>query len=49
MLNKIEKLEVYSTSPDGTCWITHPTTKDFMDKINEIIDYLNKKEEPTNE
>lgn len=38
---KIEKLESYSTSNDGYYWIRHPNQDDIVNKINEIIDYLN--------
>lgn len=37
----IEKLETYSTSSmDGRYCVRHPNAEDFMDKINEIIDYI---------
>lgn len=41
---KIEKLDYYSTSPDGYHWIQHPTKDDVVNKINEIIDFINKSE-----
>lgn len=44
MQNKIEKLEYYSGSPDGRIWIEHPNLVDVIDKINELIDLLNKEE-----
>ena len=42
MRNEIEKLEYYSSSPDGRICIIHPTLDDIVDKINEIIDLINK-------
>ena len=42
MQNEIEKLEYYSSSPDGIHCIIHPTLDDVVNKINEIIDLLNK-------
>ncbi len=44
MPNKIKKLEYYSGSPDGRIWIRHPNLDDVVDKINELIDLLNKEE-----
>lgn len=41
---KIEKLFRCSSSPDGYIWIQHPTNEDLMNKINEIIDYINNME-----
>lgn len=39
----IEKLDYYmgKTSYDGFNWVERPTRKDFIDKINEIIDVVN--------
>ena len=42
MPNKIEKLEYYSGSSDGRNWVRHPNLDDVVDKLNEIIDLLNK-------
>ena len=43
MQNEIEKLEYYySTSLDGRTCINHPNLNDIIDKLNEIIDFLNK-------
>ena len=42
MRNEIEKIEYYSSSPDGRNYIIHPTLDDVVNKINEIIDLLNK-------
>ena len=41
---QIEKLERYSTSDDGCLWYDHPTKSDMINKINEIIDYINSAE-----
>lgn len=41
---QIEKLRQYKTSDDGYYWIQHPTGDDIVDKINEIIDYINSSE-----
>ena len=38
---QIEKLREYKTSNDGYYWIQHPTCDDIVDKVNEIIDYIN--------
>ena len=38
---RIEKLESYSTSNDGYYWIRHPNNDDIVNKINEIIEYIN--------
>lgn len=38
---QIEKLTKYSTSDDGYHWYDHPTKEDMVNKINEIIDYIN--------
>ena len=42
MQNKIEKLEYYNSSPDGRTCVNHPNFDDIIDKLNEIIDFLNK-------
>ena len=44
MQNKIEKLSEYTSSPDGYSCYRHPNAIDLMEKINEIIDYINEKE-----
>ena len=41
MAERIEKLDYYSTAKDGCEWVLHPTEGDIVDKINELIDYLN--------
>lgn len=41
---QIEKLREYKTSDDGYYWIQHPTGDDIVNKINEIIDYINSSE-----
>lgn len=46
----IEKLEYYSsgsTSRDGlyVLWERHPNQEDIVEKINEIIDYINNADE----
>lgn len=46
----IEKLEYYrtaNTDRDGCAreWTSHPSLEDIIDKINEIIEYLNRGEE----
>ena len=46
----IEKLEYYRTAKidkDGCVreWTSHPNLDDIIDKINEIIEYLNRGEE----
>ena len=41
----IKKLTEYKSSKDGCYWTLHPNTEDFMNKINEIIDYINRNEE----
>ena len=49
---KIDKLKYYSTSPNGYYWIEHPNKDDVINKINEIIDYINrgiKDDEPRGE
>ena len=38
---QIEKLRRYKTSDDGYYLIQHPTGDDIVDKVNEIIDYIN--------
>lgn len=38
---QIEKLRRYKTSDDGCYWYERPTRDDIIDKINEIIDYIN--------
>ena len=38
---KIGRLEAYSTSDDGYYWYDHPTKSDIIEKINEIVDFLN--------
>lgn len=40
---KIEKLEYYSSSKEGYIWERHPNIEDITDKINEIIDKLNER------
>lgn len=40
---KIEKLEYYSSSKGGYIWERHPNIGDITDKINEIIDKLNER------
>ena len=50
----IEKLEQYTGGQtnrygDVICWTHHPTHDDFMDKINELVDAVNKLEERLNE
>lgn len=42
MQNKIEKLEYYNSSLDGRTCTNHPNFDDIVDKLNEIIDFLNK-------
>lgn len=39
----IEKLQQYKTSSKENpwMWIEHPDTEEIINKINEIIDYLN--------
>lgn len=41
---QIEKLNKYKTSDDGYHWYECPTRDDIIDKINEIIDYINSAE-----
>ena len=41
---QIEKLRQYKTSDDGCHWYWKPTTDDIINKINEIIDYINSSE-----
>ena len=41
---QIEKLYRYKTSDDGCNWYSKPTRDDIIDKINEIIDYINASE-----
>lgn len=49
MQNKIEKLEYYSScAKDSYCWVRHPNEDDIIDKINEIIEYINNKEDVNN-
>ena len=50
MQNKIEKLEYYSSSTikNPHVWIRHPNEDDIVDKINEIIEYINNKEDINN-
>lgn len=49
MQNKIEKLEYYSSyTKDSYGWIRHPNEDDIVDKINEIIEYINNKEDVNN-
>lgn len=38
---QIEKLTRYSTSDDGYHWYDRPTKEDMVNKLNEIIDYIN--------
>lgn len=42
---KIEKLEYYSSSNDGYTFERHPNIGDITDKINEIIDKLNERDD----
>ena len=41
---KIEQLRQYKTSDDGYHWYYKPTNDDIINKINEIIDYINSSE-----
>lgn len=38
---QIEKLQKYQTSDDGYYWYDKPTMDDIINKINEIVDYIN--------
>jgi hypothetical protein len=38
---QIERLRRYKTSDDGYHWYSVPTEDDVINKINEIIDYIN--------
>lgn len=38
---QIEKLRKYKTSDDGCYWYDKPTNDDIINKINEIVDYIN--------
>lgn len=40
----ISNLSYYSTSNNGMDCTNHPTRDDIVNKINEIIEYLNEKE-----
>lgn len=40
----IEKLECYSGSEDGIHWYDHPTKREIIDKINEVINIINEME-----
>lgn len=40
----IERLNQYRSSKDGIHWYDCPTRNDIIEKINEIIDYINNNE-----
>ena len=46
---QIEKLKQYKTSDDGYHWYYKPTNDDIINKINEIIDYINTTEKTCGE
>lgn len=50
MQNKIERLEYYSSSTENSyVWVRHPNQDDIIEKINEILEYINSKEATYNQ
>lgn len=41
-MKPIEKLPSGSTSKDGIWWESHPTKSDIIEKVEEIIDAVNR-------